>query len=82
MIFRWELVLPPIPLPVKIDYYSTDITPVRNQGEEGTCLAFASVVGVKEHQDMKEYKKIMELFSGGALRIKIYIIHLKYNVTR
>jgi len=54
------LVLPPIPLPAKINY-SADMTPVRNQGNEGTCVAFASVVGVKEYQDTKEYKKIIEL---------------------
>jgi len=54
------LVLPPIPLPKKIDYTKT-MTPVRNQGDEGTCVAFASVVGVKEYQDTKEYKKLLEL---------------------
>ena len=54
------LVLPPIPLPPKIDYTST-MTPVRNQGDEGTCVAFASVIGVKEYQDTKEYKNMIEL---------------------
>lgn len=54
------LVLPPIPLPVKIDY-TDEMTPVRNQGNEGTCVAFASVVGVKEYQDAKEYKKNLGL---------------------
>jgi len=54
------LVLPAIPLPAKIDY-STDMTPVRDQGDEGTCVAFASVVGVKEYQDSKEYKKTIGL---------------------
>ena len=54
------LVLPPIPLPAKIDY-TKNMTPVRDQGDEGTCVAFASVVGVKEYQDSKEYKKIVGL---------------------
>lgn len=54
------LVLPPIPLPGKIDY-TGEMTPVRNQGNEGTCVAFASVVGVKEYQDAKEYDKAIGL---------------------
>lgn len=54
------LVLPPIPLPSKIDY-AKQMTPVRDQGDEGTCVAFACVVGVKEYQDSKEFKKYIEL---------------------
>ena len=54
------LVLPPIPLPVKIDY-TGNMTPVKDQGDEGTCVAFASVVGVKEYQDTKEYKNLISL---------------------
>lgn len=54
------LVLPLIPLPTKIDY-AEKMTPVRDQGDEGTCVAFASVVGVKEYQDTKEYKKMIGL---------------------
>ncbi len=54
------LVLPPIPLPDKTDY-TVSMTPVRNQGNEGTCVAFASVVGIKEYQDSREYKKIIDL---------------------
>lgn len=54
------LVLPPIRVPLRINY-SPDMTPVRHQGEEGTCVAFASVVGVKEYQDSKEYRKIIGL---------------------
>ena len=50
------LVLPAITLPNKLDYTSR-MTPVRSQGDEGTCVAFASVVGVKEYQDTFEYKK-------------------------
>lgn len=54
------LVLPPIPLPVRIDFVNK-MTPVRNQGDEGTCVAFASVVGVKEYQDTREYKDLISL---------------------
>jgi len=55
-----SLVLPPIPVPKRIDYTS-QMTPVRDQANEGTCVAFASVVGVKEYEDTKEYKKSVEL---------------------
>lgn len=55
-----SIVLPAIPLPESVDY-SGRMTPVRDQGSEGTCVAFASVVGVKEYQDNLEYKKLMEL---------------------
>lgn len=54
------LVLPPIPLPAKINY-TKNMTRVRDQGDEGTCVAFASVTGVKEYQDTKEYGKSIEL---------------------
>jgi C1A family cysteine protease len=54
------LVLPPIPLPAKIDY-TIEMTSVRDQGNEWTCVAFASVVGVKEYQDTKEYKNLIQL---------------------
>ncbi len=54
------LVLPAIPVPLSIDY-TRRMTPVRDQGNEGTCVAFASVVGVKEYEDQKEYRKLVEL---------------------
>lgn len=54
------LVLPPIPVPKQFDYTKL-MSPVRNQQDEGTCVAFASVVGVKEYFDSKEYKKLQEL---------------------
>jgi len=54
------LVLPPIPTPLKVDYAGL-MSPVRDQGDEGTCVAFASVVGVKEYEDKKEYKKLIGL---------------------
>lgn len=54
------LVLPAIPVPRSLDY-GKSMSPVRDQGDEGTCVAFASVVGVKEYQDSLEYKKLQEL---------------------
>jgi len=54
------LVLPVIPVPLSIDY-TPGMTPVRNQGDESTCVAFASVVGVKEYEDQKEYRKLIAL---------------------
>ncbi|TBR17900.1 hypothetical protein EPO66_01870 [bacterium] len=54
------LVLPVIPVPKSFDY-TLCMSPVRDQGSEGTCVAFASVVGVKEYQDKKEYRKLIKL---------------------
>ncbi|MCX5709037.1 MAG: hypothetical protein NTY14_08760, partial [Candidatus Omnitrophica bacterium] len=54
------MVLPEITVPLKVDYTSK-MTPVRDQGDEGTCVAFASVVGVKEYEDQKESGKLVEL---------------------
>ncbi len=54
------LVLPVVPIPVSFDFTKL-MSPVRNQGSEGTCVAFASVVGVKEFQDKKEYHKLIKL---------------------
>lgn len=48
-------VLPPLLAPASIDY-TPQMSAVRDQGDEGTCVAFASVVGVKEYQDRKEYR--------------------------
>ena len=55
-----RLILPPITAPAIVDY-TQQMSPVRNQGEEGTCVAFASVVGVKEYQEKKEHQKMIEL---------------------
>ena len=41
-------------LPKIIDYTS-QMTGVRDQGKEGTCVGYATVCGVKEYQDRKEY---------------------------
>ncbi len=55
-----SMVLPKIPIPGSFDY-TAKMTPVRDQGNEGTCVAFATVVGVKEYQDSKEYRKLVGL---------------------
>jgi C1A family cysteine protease len=55
-----NLVLPVIPVPVSFDFTKL-MSPVRDQGNEGTCVAFASVTGVKEFQDKKEYHKLIKL---------------------
>ncbi len=54
------LVLPVVPVPVSFNFNKL-MSPVRNQGREGTCVAFASVTGVKEFQDKKEYHKLIRL---------------------
>jgi len=54
------LVLPAVIIPLSFDFTKL-MSPVRNQGREGTCVAFASVVGVKEFQDKKEYHKLIRL---------------------
>ena len=55
-----NLVLPVVSVPVSFDF-TKSMSPVRNQGNEGTCVAFASVCGVKEFQDKKEYHKLIRL---------------------
>jgi hypothetical protein len=54
------LLLPVVKLPPRLDY-APEMSPVRDQGEEGTCVAFAGTVGVKEYFDGKEYKKYVPL---------------------
>jgi len=54
------LVLPPVIVPASFDF-SKEMSPVRDQGDDGTCVAFASVVGVKEYQDKKEYRRLIRL---------------------
>ncbi|MFH1259976.1 MAG: C1 family peptidase [Elusimicrobiota bacterium] len=52
--------LPLVKIPKKIDY-SKKMSPVRDQGDEGTCVGFASTVGMKEYQEHLDYKKIVTL---------------------
>ncbi|MDO8488619.1 MAG: C1 family peptidase [Candidatus Omnitrophota bacterium] len=54
------LVLPVVAVPVSFDYTKA-MSPVRDQGDEGTCVAFASVSGVKDFQDKKEHRKLVKL---------------------
>ncbi|MFH1784551.1 MAG: C1 family peptidase [bacterium] len=52
--------LPVIKLPKKIDY-SLKMSPVRDQGEEGTCVGFATAAGMKEYQEFLDYEKLVIL---------------------
>lgn len=47
-------------LPAAIDR-TAEMSPVRNQGNEGACAGFASVVGVKEWQEKRDCKKFVGL---------------------
>ena len=47
-------------LPVEFDLTGKQ-TPVRSQGQEGSCVGFAMVCGVKEYQEQKERKKFVNL---------------------
>ena len=52
--------LPVLKLPKRIDYTS-EMTPVRDQGNEGTCVGFSSAVGMKEYQEQEDWKRYVEL---------------------
>ena len=52
--------LPVIKLPKKIDY-TPKLSPVRDQGDEGTCVSFACAAGMKEYQELLDYEKLIEL---------------------
>jgi C1A family cysteine protease len=55
--------LPPslrVVLPPKLDY-TKKMSPVSDQGQEGTCVGFASVDGMKEYQEKSEWKKLIQL---------------------
>ncbi len=54
------LVLPVFTIPVSFDFNKA-MSPVRDQGIEGTCVAFAAVSGVKEYQDKLEYHRLIRL---------------------
>ena len=52
--------LPIIKIPKKIDYTSK-MSPVRDQGDEGTCVGFATATGMKEYQEIIDYNKLVVL---------------------
>ncbi|MEW6086784.1 MAG: C1 family peptidase [bacterium] len=52
--------LPVVKLPKKTDYTSK-MSPVADQGDEGTCVGFAAAHGMKEYQELLDYKKLVEL---------------------
>lgn len=52
--------LPVLKLPPKVDY-TQKMSPVRDQGDEGTCVSFASASGMKEYQERLDYRKLVEL---------------------
>lgn len=52
--------LPVLKLPKRIDY-TERMTAVRDQGDEGTCVGFSSVAGMKEYQEKIDWKKYVEL---------------------
>jgi len=52
--------LPVVKLPKKVDY-TQKMSPIRDQGEEGTCVGFAVASGMKEYQEILDYQKLVEL---------------------
>ncbi|MCX5704433.1 MAG: C1 family peptidase [Candidatus Omnitrophica bacterium] len=52
--------LPLKKLPKKIDW-APKMSPVRDQGEEGVCVGFATATGMKEYQELLDYEKLVEL---------------------
>lgn len=52
--------LPVVKLPKKIDW-TKNMSPVRDQGNEGTCVGFATTCGMKEYQEFIDYQKLIEL---------------------
>jgi C1A family cysteine protease len=49
-----------VKLPPKVDHTKL-MSPVSDQGDEGTCVGFASVDGMKESREKKERKKTIQL---------------------
>jgi C1A family cysteine protease len=64
-----------IKLPANIDY-TNKMSPVSNQGDEGTCVGFATTDGMKEYQEKADWKKTIQLsvryVYSGAQKIDIY----------
>ncbi|MCY8856534.1 C1 family peptidase [Bacillus atrophaeus] len=53
-------ILPVFSAPRKVDY-TDQMTAVRDQGAEGTCVGFACAVGLKEYQEKKEHTNNIDL---------------------
>ena len=58
--YLMRVYLPAIKLPRKIDY-TPELSPVRDQANEGTCVGFATAIGMKEYQELVDYKKLVML---------------------
>ncbi|MFH1868129.1 MAG: C1 family peptidase [Candidatus Omnitrophota bacterium] len=58
--FLMRAYLPVVRLPKKIDY-TPKLSPVRDQGQEGTCVGFAAASGMKEYQELLDYSKLVML---------------------
>ena len=52
--------LPLVKIPMRMDYFPR-MSPVRDQGDEGTCVGFASACGMKEYQEQLDYGKLLIL---------------------
>jgi len=52
--------LPVVRLPKKVDH-TKKMSPIRDQGEEGTCVGFATASGMKEYQELLDYQKLVLL---------------------
>ena len=49
-----------VKIPKKVDY-TNKMSPVRDQGDQGTCVGFATATGMKEYQEFLDYEKLVEL---------------------
>ncbi len=58
--YLMRVYLPVAKLPDKVDY-TLKLSPVRDQGNEGTCVGFATAVGMKEYQEKEDYGKLVLL---------------------
>ncbi|MFC1576726.1 C1 family peptidase [Candidatus Omnitrophota bacterium] len=58
--FLMRAYLPLAKIPKKVDY-TAKMSSVRYQGGEGTCVGFASSVGMKEYQEHLDYDRLIAL---------------------
>jgi len=58
--YLMRVYLPAIKLPKKIDW-TKNMSQVRDQGNEGTCVGFATSCGMKEYQEGVDYNKLVLL---------------------